>query len=922
MSYYLIIISFLLLAIWGLWQHLNWHGSQSSTSYWGAIAASTSFLTIGLSHLTSPLIGLIFASLASCAIGFINLWGIRLQMPQTKKQQQIWSLVSFLSILMTIAIWQCSGWPELVKLGLTVVFSSIAVIGLMTAWIRLRTWVITGIVIFSTIASFQIQGTFTPAAFAANQTFASGAYIVDLGQATQTINNGLKPYGLVYDLVINKGIPVIWAINPSKVKDGVDFTANGKSYSGSAFIIAPEYAPAVAATITTWRGLGVVVDGPLTTSFTAPIFDTITSFPNSILDLQNGSIAKPYYTNAGIPATSSASGVFGTFTTYRDGAPISLSGCDDILVLPHADPTWASHQYLIPFNQGKGFIWAGCHAVSVLENIHDPSLPGTAPTMNFLSGTDGLVPFGHAGGSPPYTYTPGLGSSSPYQWFAVDAVDPIMQFIGTLDAATQNGSEQIYLPNAAGWRATTKISVYDPTQANVPSLSPGPATTVAYGRGFGNPSNGMVLYEAGHNLNQVGSAAVAAQRAFFNFVLLAGIDRRVPMTSNIPSPIIGGTTVNVSATGGTTYKWVSNCGGSFANANTGTTTFTAPAVGADTSCNLRVAIEDPCGRRNFGSSFSLIKPPPISISGTVWHDKNNSAAGTFINIKTGAETGTNAVFGTTTIPVHSILVDTNTGLVVRTQLVAANGSYNFPSIETNTNVKIILAPTAGTVGSVPPTAAIPTGWLATSPTDTGIFNSGYAALVRDFGIRQKAKFAIVKRITKINGQTINPNDSTDLSVVTLDTFNNVANWPANYLIGKTDAGKVKPNDQIEYTVYFLNNQGADAIAVKICDPIRGTQEYVPNSIKLNLAGATSDTSLTDAVDNADRANSYAVGAAPIDCNITATTANGVDNGGVAVGITGTGKTVQPNLISVPGATAVGQPTAAYGLFRFITKVKP
>jgi hypothetical protein len=914
MSYYLIIISFLFLSIWGLWQHLNYRSSQSIASLWGAIAATTSFLTIGLSHLTSPLVGLIFASLASCAIGLINLWATRIRRPKIKSKQRIWLLVSLLSILMTIAIWRSSGWPELVKLGLTVILSSIAVIGLTTDWIRLRSWIVTGIVTTSTIVSFQIQGTFTPAAFAANQTFASGAYIVDLGQAPQTIANGLKPYGLVYDLVINKGIPVVWAINPSKLKDGVDFPANGKNYSGSAFIISPEFATSAAATIATWKTQGVVVDGPLATGFTAPVFDTITSFPNSVLDSANGSIVVPFYTNAGIPATSSTTGVFGTFSTYKLGAPSTISSCDDIFVLPHADPTWDTHQSLIAFNQSKGYIWAGCHAVSVLESLYDPKLPGTAPTMNFLSGADALVPFAtHSGGSSlPYTYTPTLGSSVPYQWFAVDAVDPIMQFMGTLDAATQNGSEQIYLPNSTGWRSTTKIAIYDPTQTNVlslPPLSPGPATVVAYGRGFGNSSNGMVMYEAGHNLNKLAgtAASVAAERAFFNFVLLSGIERRPVITTNIPSPIISGTTVNVSATGGTTYKWASDCGGSFANAGAGSTTFTAPTVSGNATCNLRVAITDSCNRRNFRSNSSLITTPPssISITGKVWNDLDKSANGTFVNISTNAtttEVGTNAVFGTTIIPLNAILVNTSTGLEIGTQPVAVDGTYSFPTVPSNTNVKIILAPTAGKVGFAPPPAAIPTGWLPTSPTDTGTFNSGYVPLVKDFGIRQKAKLVIVKRITKINGFTTNPNDNTDLTVVTADTFNNVGNWPVNYLVGRIDAGKVQPNDTIEYTIYFLNNQGGNATSVKICDPIRGAQDYVANTLQLKLGNK-------GAISLADSTSTYGANAAPGDCNAVAVSSTAP---GVAVNITG----------GVSGATAIGTPTTSYGLFRFTTRVKP
>src|SRR5213078_141721 len=75
-------------------------------------------------------------------------------------------------------------------------------------------------------------------------TFAAGAYLIDMGQTTQTVGNALKPYGLVYDMVTNYKVPVNWAINPAKttfrLNPGdpipVDFTATittgTKSYSG------------------------------------------------------------------------------------------------------------------------------------------------------------------------------------------------------------------------------------------------------------------------------------------------------------------------------------------------------------------------------------------------------------------------------------------------------------------------------------------------------------------------------------------------------------------------------------------------------------------------------------------------------------------------------------------------------------------
>ena len=98
----------------------------------------------------------------------------------------------------------------------------------------------------------------------------------------------------------------------------------------------------------------------------------------------------------------------------------------------------------------------------------------------------------------------------------------------------QNGSEQVYLPANPGWRASTQVVTYDPSQQDVPGLSPGPATAIAVGPGFGNPNNGQVMYEGGHSLDGNGPEYVAAQRAFFNFQLLAGIDHALQVTGTSP----------------------------------------------------------------------------------------------------------------------------------------------------------------------------------------------------------------------------------------------------------------------------------------------------------------------------------------------------------------------------------------------------
>ncbi|MDH4147628.1 MAG: hypothetical protein OEY23_20925, partial [Acidimicrobiia bacterium] len=427
--------------------------------------------------------------------------------------------------------------------------------------------------------------------------YEAGAYIVDMGVTPQTFANGLKPYGFVYDMIVNAQLPVLWAFDGDKAKDGVDFTVGSKTYRGGAFIVAEEFAQDAAPYVAYWRSQGVVIDGPIAERFEAPEFAEITAWPNAVLDEQNGKITAGYYVNAGIPRASTDP------APYRIGLPSDLNDCDDLYVMPHADPEWETHENLIPFNEQGGFIWAACHAVSVLENVADPADPNPDPEMNFLTRT-GAIDFGdHDGPTPPYTYATSKGG------------DPIMQFLGSLDQAVQNGSEQIYLPAAdGGWRPETEVLAWDADHPEVPSASPGEATILAYGRGFGDPANGLVMYEAGHSHNKGSDPDnVAAQRAFFNLHLLAGIERGLDVTTNVPDGVKPGQTVQVSgsASGGSgiyTYEWKSSCGGTFADPTSPSTTFTAPNVGSATPCSLRLVVNDTCERSAFSAEGVFVAP--------------------------------------------------------------------------------------------------------------------------------------------------------------------------------------------------------------------------------------------------------------------------------------------------------------------------
>ncbi|GEM_PF-3977829 len=435
-----------------------------------------------------------------------------------------------------------------------------------------------------------------------------GSFIINMGVQPQTAANALKPYGLVWQLLHTHNIPIIWSINSTKLKDGVDFTYEGVDYRGGPFIISAEYrTPEVDAVIAAWQAQGVA--GVTTTSeVTVPMNRVLNYSMNWTLNSDNGSIAKAYLDRAGIPSTA-----------YNWTLPQNLDCCTDVFLMPHSEPTWATHNRLLSWNaspaQGgcAGSLWAGCKAGSNVENIVNPSNP--AQRLNFLMlnpvapATTPAVPDGsHSDGTLPYSYS--------YH------THPIMQFLGTLDGAQENGAEQIYMPKT-GWRPTTFVGIYDPDHPQVPSLSPGLAAKLAFGPAFGDVARGYIMYQTAHRLDKSNTPAnIAAQRAFFNFSFLAVGQKAIHATSNIPDIMESGNTYTLSAaaTGGSglyKFHWETNCGGSFSNPFSANTTYTPPNVLTPSECYIKVMVTDDCGTRvGFQNVYISMRPrpaPPVAV---------------------------------------------------------------------------------------------------------------------------------------------------------------------------------------------------------------------------------------------------------------------------------------------------------------------
>ncbi len=455
---------------------------------------------------------------------------------------------------------------------------------------------------------------------AANETLTTGSVIINMGQTPQTSANALKPYGAIYDLIRNYQVPIKWVIAQGKAKDACDFIYNSQQFKGGTFIIPKEFiSTAVQSRITYWQGQGMLTV-TTTTALTVDVTYTLTSAPRWTLDAANGSIAENFLKNAGINNTDFPN-------AYNWKTPQSLDNCDDMYAMPHADPTWATHGNLYTWNKNsRGSIWAGCHAVSALENSINPS--NSAEQMNFLSTR-----------TTTYTPTPWPENSlklwknhdkgsTPYIHRLFD--DPVAQYLGITDAAHTNGSEQIYIPKqttdpggATRWRIGAKIIAYDATQSDVPSpnLNNGNvAAVIVYGRGLDSANRGYVMYEGGHDIEGSSTEEIAAQRAFLNFSFFQNIEKAPQVsTSGISSGqlIRSGTnyypSVSISSifTGQTyTYQWTSSCGGSFSNSTISNPTYTPPTVSNNTSCVLSCVITDNCGRKSFTSVAITVAPGP------------------------------------------------------------------------------------------------------------------------------------------------------------------------------------------------------------------------------------------------------------------------------------------------------------------------
>jgi hypothetical protein len=451
----------------------------------------------------------------------------------------------------------------------------------------------------------------------------AGSYIIDMGVAPQTVSNGLKPYGMIYDLIKNEGVNVIWSIQTGKSKDGIDFSYNNHDYRGGTFIIPTEYRNiSVNNRITYWESQGVI--GVTTTSAvivpTVSTLSILRSVPDWNLDKEEGFRTLGYFTNAGIPSTA-----YGGNDPNTWKLATALTCCDQLFVKPYGACEWSKHGTLKTWNSTcGGSIWIGSHSVSTLENLVNPS--DRSDQSNFLTEKDNSF----TGTSGPYANSNSLllwgshGDGSPvYEHRLAD--DIISQYIGVTDGGHMNGPEQIFVPRqssgtTARWLPSTKIIAYDGTQTEVTSLSgdlKNAASVLVYGRGFGEANRGYVMYSGGQKLDQQGHPSnIAAQRSFFNYSFLVNNAKSAPgsiVMSGTDTLYSGlGKSLSVSLTSGSisnyTLNWSSRCGGSFLpDATSANVSFVTPSSASGMDCVIQLTLTDGCGRKTIVSKKVYVK---------------------------------------------------------------------------------------------------------------------------------------------------------------------------------------------------------------------------------------------------------------------------------------------------------------------------
>jgi uncharacterized repeat protein (TIGR01451 family) len=294
-------------------------------------------------------------------------------------------------------------------------------------------------------------------------------------------------------------------------------------------------------------------------------------------------------------------------------------------------------------------------------------------------------------------------------------------------------------------------------------------------------------------------------------------------------------------------------------------------------------------------TITLNNPNAIAINNVTLNDNFPAGLQTIDNTVATTCTGTtNQTLGTVGITNATIPANSNCEITVRVTS-TQQGNY------TNTIQSGDLSSSAG-INQTPATAIVEVGASSNNPN-----------------------MFLVKRITRVNGQTTNTlaNGSTVDLTAYVDgngTADDASNWPLNFLVGAIDAGIVKPGDEVEYTIYF-RQEGTPVREVSLCDLIPTQTTFSRNTygtgLGVQLQLGSSITNLSNTANDSDggyflEANSNPPsacrrGGASLNIPLTGTD---IVRGAVVVNLASGSNTFPANTTGAPN----------YGFFRFRAKV--
>ncbi len=302
----------------------------------------------------------------------------------------------------------------------------------------------------------------------------------------------------------------------------------------------------------------------------------------------------------------------------------------------------------------------------------------------------------------------------------------------------------------------------------------------------------------------------------------------------------------------------------------------------------------------------------LTSAGSAFTGRGGTANSNGANNLLAGGTGSRLAVGARATITFNVTIQTNTPATYNNTVTATGTSVSDSSKNTRDNSTDGLDPDSTVNGGAANGNGDPTD--NTSPTPITI-------------TVPPAQLRLVKRITRINNTAI-----TAMIDDPTSTDDNAPGWPANYLQGAIDGGKVKSQDILEYTIYFLSDGGNGANSVTLCDLVPANTQFIPNSyngltptdggsgtdLGIMLQVTTNSTTtryLSGMSDPPDRGSFVAAGGTvPAICSATKTS-----TGTVVVPSTGTNANGAVIIQNVSGNSFNLSP-GTYGFFRFRAQV--